>query len=431
MGGPRGGPAAAPWKSLITASHTKNLTLPEAASPMSVASPKTTPTRNPLHAANSAPAIAMKPAALLNRLRLALLALLPGVMVSAAYAESPPVFLIRAGDLLGLINASGKIIAPPEFEELKPGDPLILVRKSARVTYLDYQGNMVIAPQDALTLPFAEGLAPMPLRDAQGKMRYGYVDAQRKTVIAPAFAHAEGFIDGLAIAGLEDAWGALKYGVIDRAGKWVVPAVYDKVLPHSGGVVRVENKGKPARLFSREGRDITPPGVDFIGIQAEGMVRIWSGRKQGYLTTGGQVAVAPRFDQASDFKEGMARVWVEGKYGFVDKTGKLTVPAKFDTAEEFSDGLALVKLGEQQMYVDQRGETVLKVEAERAYPFSEGLAVVKRGGRYGFIDKTGRDVIEARYNFARPFAKGLAFVTLGKMSGYIRPDGSFAWKSEP
>ena len=159
--------------------------------------------------------------------------------VAGARADSPPpVYFIRAGDLLGLIDASGKVIVPSEFEELKPGDPLILARKAYRVAYLDYQGNMAIPPQDTLNQPFREGLTPALLKDAQGKLKYGYVDAQRKTVIEPAFAHAEGFVDGLAIAGLEDAWGALKYGVIDRAGRWVVPAAYDKALPHSGGVVR-------------------------------------------------------------------------------------------------------------------------------------------------------------------------------------------------
>lgn len=350
---------------------------------------------------------------------------------AAAQAEPPALLYIRSGDLLGLIDTSGKVVVPAEFEELKIGDPLILARKGYRTAYLDYRGQMVIPPQEAMTQPFREGVVPTLLKDVEGKPRYGYVDAQRRTVINPAYAHAESFVDGLAIAGLEDAWGMLKLGVIDRTGRWVVPAVHDKALPHSGGVVRVEDKGKPHRLFSRDGRDITPPGVDFIGIQSDGLVRIWAGRKQGFMTTAGDVMVAPRFEQAGDFKDGMARVWIDGKYGFIDKSGKLAVPAKYDTAEEFSDGLALVKLDGQAQYIDKRGETVLKLEAERAYPFSEGLAVVKRAGKYGYIDKTGRTVIETRYNFARPFEKGLGYVTLGRVSGYIRSDGAMVWKSEP
>ena len=87
----------------------------------------------------------------------------------AAVAKLPPVFSIRDGDLLGLINVDGHVIVPPEYEELRTGDPLILVRKSARVAYVDYEGHMVIAPQSDLTRPFAEGLTPAVMRDGQGK----------------------------------------------------------------------------------------------------------------------------------------------------------------------------------------------------------------------------------------------------------------------
>ena len=75
----------------------------------------------------------------------------------AAVAKLPPVFSIRDGDLLGLINVDGHVIVPPEYEELRTGDPLILVRKSARVAYVDYEGHMVIAPQFSVAVPESTG----------------------------------------------------------------------------------------------------------------------------------------------------------------------------------------------------------------------------------------------------------------------------------
>jgi hypothetical protein len=44
-----------------------------------------------------------------------------------------PVFAIRDGDLHGLIDRNGRVIVPPEYEELKTGNPLIMVRKASRV----------------------------------------------------------------------------------------------------------------------------------------------------------------------------------------------------------------------------------------------------------------------------------------------------------
>ncbi|HSV47546.1 MAG TPA: WG repeat-containing protein [Ramlibacter sp.] len=362
-----------------------------------------------------------------------LLACMAGWFGAAAPAQAqplPPVFAIRQGELHGLIDREGRVIVPAEFEELKAGEPLILVRKAARTAFLDYSGQMVIQPQSELTQPFAQGLAPAALRDAQGKTRYGYVDAQRKPVIAAAYAQAEGFVDGLAVVGVEDAWGALRYGAIDRRGQWVLQPVHEKILPHAGGVLRVEGKGRVHRAYGRDGRDITPAGVDFVGVTSEGMVRIWSARKQGFMSAAGELVVAPRYDQAGDFRDGMAKVWVDGKYGFIDRQGRLAVAPRFDTAEDFSDGLALVKEGGLALYVDRQGQTVLRPEADRAYPFAEGLAVVRRGQGYGFIDRAGKTVIEPRFSFARPFKDGLAFVTEGRASGYIRPDGRYAWRAE-
>jgi len=345
----------------------------------------------------------------------------------------PPLFPIRSGDLHGLINLEGQVVLPAEYNELRLGQPFIMLRKGYRTAYADADGKLVIEPQDELSQPFAEGLVPMRGKDAAGKPRWGYADARRQLVIAAAFDEAQPFVEGLAVVGIADAWGSVKYGAIDRHGKLVVPAQHDKLLTPGGGLVRAEIRQGPDRshrVFDARGRDITPAGVDFVGIASDGMVRIWNGRQQGFMSTAGQLVVPPRFAQASDFKEGLARVWVDGKYGYIDKTGTLVIPARYETAEDFSDGLALVKDNGKALFLDRQGKLVLQPEAERVWPFSQGLAVVKVGGKHGYIDKRGRLVIEPQYSFARPFGNGLAFVGQGRMSGYIRPDGRFVWRSE-
>ena len=215
---------------------------------------------------------------------------------------------------------------------------------------------MVIAPQSDLTRPFAEGLTPAVMRDGQGKSRLGYLDSQRRTVIEPGYLHADSFVDGLAIVGSEDAWGAARFGAIDRKGHWVLKPVHEKLLPHSGGVLRSEGKGRVIRAYGRDGRDITPAGIDFVGIESEGLVRIWAGRQQGFMNARGDVVIPPRFSLASEFRDGMSRIHEGGKYGFVDRVGKIAVPTRFDAAEDFSEDLALVKEGESSLFVDKQGK---------------------------------------------------------------------------
>lgn len=355
----------------------------------------------------------------------------------ARAGEDVPLYFIRSGELHGLIDATGRVLLPPEFTEIKLGSPLIMVRKGYKTAYVDRQGKMVIPPQEKLTQPFSEGLTPATGLDAQGKQRWGYADASGALLIRPAFDSAEGFVDGLAVVGLADEWGTTKFGVIDRQGKWVLPATHVKLLTPGGGLVRSELPGRTHRVYDRNGRDLTPEGVDFVGITQEGMVRVWKGREQGFMTVTGELAVSPRFAQASDFRGGLARVWVDGKYGFIDKTGKMVVEPRFDTAEDFSDGLALVKEGGRQLFIDANGKVVLSPEADRVWPFAEGMAVFKSGNKHGYLDKTGKFAIAPAFSFARPFANGLAHVGLPRsesaaaVSGYIRPDGQFVWRDAP
>lgn len=370
---------------------------------------------------------------------------LAGLACSMAAAAPAAVALlpIRDGELHGLIDAQGRVVLPAEFDDIQPGEPLILARKGMRHAYFDAAGQMVVAPQEAWTQRFAEGLVAAPSRESQGGRppRWGYADARQQWVIQPAWQQAEPFVDGLAIVGLEDAWGRMKYGAIDRSGKLVVPAVHDKLLATGGGLVRSESGhgGSPARthrVFDARGQDLTPPGVDFVGLAADGMVRIWAGRRQGYMSTSGRLLVPPQYEQASDFREGRARVWLAGKFGFIDKSGQLLVPARWDAAEDFSDGLALVSEGGRQHFIDPRGQVVLTPPAEhRVGSFSHGRATLRAGRLYGFIDKSGSTVIEPQFSYARSFAHGLAFVSLpstgGGGSAYVDAKGRIVWRSTP
>ena len=75
-------------------------------------------------------------------------------------------------------------------------------------------------------------------------------------------------------------------------------------------------------MIDATGADVTPAGIDFVGIASEGLYRVWSGRKQGYMDGAGRVVITPQFDQAREFSDGLAAVWVAGKYGYVNRQAR-------------------------------------------------------------------------------------------------------------
>ncbi|HEY9602120.1 MAG TPA: family 10 glycosylhydrolase, partial [Allocoleopsis sp.] len=55
------------------------------------------------------------------------------------------------------------------------------------------------------------------------------------------------------------------------------------------------------------------------------------------------VVIQPQFEQADAFSEGLARVKTGDKWGYIDPKGKFAIPAQLDEANSFSEGLALVR----------------------------------------------------------------------------------------
>lgn len=119
-------------------------------------------------------------------------------------------------------------------------------------------------------------------------------------------------------------------------------------------------------LVDKSGRGVTPVGIDFIGIQSEGMIRVWSGRKEGFVDTAGKLVIPPRFDQTAEFSEGLARIYESGtgggRYGYIDKGGRIAIPAQYSFARPFNGPLAAVVNGRESAYVDVDGKVVWRSE---------------------------------------------------------------------
>ena len=216
-----------------------------------------------------------------RNMRCLVLTVLFGFALVAQAADPPLVFPTREGDLHGLIDRDGKVILPIEFSQpLQLSDGLIMATKGSKTAFFDATGKMIIRPQEQTRGPFSDGLAPAFVADAAGKPALGYVDRELKPVIVGDFRDVGPFSEGMAEVAMADEWGVVKRGYIDRTGKLVVPAKHEKTFPFSGGLGRVALDRDQMRLVDKSGRDVTPEGIDFIGVEAEGMIRVWSGPRR-------------------------------------------------------------------------------------------------------------------------------------------------------
>lgn len=118
------------------------------------------------------------------------------------------------------------------------------------------------------------------------------------------------------------------------------------------------------------------------------------------------------------------RLYQDGKFGFLNSEGKTAIAPKYDNASDFSEGLAAVAIRNgAQLYwgfIDVDGKMVIEPKfSERPDDFHDGRAVVKKkNGKYVFIDKTG-NVISPEFIYATRFMGGYAFSSTMDLNSFF------------
>lgn len=239
------------------------------------------------------------------------------VMVLATAAGEPTLFPIPGpGQLVGYIDATGKIIVPPRFEG---------------------------APQ----AEFSEGLAPA----GEPRGRKGYIDHTGQFTIPPSFSDAYPFSEGLAFVHALTPQGVVDgTAYIDRTGRRVIH------FPYRSGEPDIRYARRFSEGLAAVGRTRDYKDTDGVFKQET---------KWGYVDKAGTVAIPTQFDGAGEFSEGLASVqfgdiWRDKKVecGYVEHAGKVAFRGPYASCDSFQNGLAQVVEGRTLAYVDKTGKTV-------------------------------------------------------------------------
>lgn len=143
-----------------------------------------------------------------------------------------------------------------------------------------------------------------------------------------------------------------------------------------------------------------------------------NGTKWGYIDGGGEFAIQPDYEWASDFqKNGLATVKKGNDYGCINKSGKFVISPKFESINDFSEGRASVVYQGAFQVIDETGKILTRKPYSFISMYREGRAMAagtdQQGNyRYGFLDREGSEAIPLRYETANDFQDGVAVVKL-------------------
>ena len=127
---------------------------------------------------------------------------------------------VRKGELVGLIDHTGKWIIEAKFNKIeKMRDGYVVVKSESFEGLYDKAGKMIFSPEYQKVENISEGLFRVKKAD-----KWGYLDASGKMVIDFQFEGAEDFNNGYAQVKKGTTW-----GMIDKAGNLVIEPVNKRV----------------------------------------------------------------------------------------------------------------------------------------------------------------------------------------------------------
>ncbi len=208
-----------------------------------------------------------------------------------------------------LLNKQGKVIASLKgYDSVgwNVSDGVMAVMKNDKVGYINTQGKLVVPtvydnlidPDDKYDETWSNDASEGRIVVAKNG-KYGIIDTSNKVVMP--FTSKYSFIDGVkgGMALVQSQSG--KYGFVDKNGKEVIAPKYAGTNGHFGG---------------------------YYGFQ-EGLAGMFDGKKWGYITKTGKVAVPFIYDEIRPFSEGVAGVLKNGKWGFINGANKTVIPFQY------------------------------------------------------------------------------------------------------
>ncbi len=220
--------------------------------------------------------------------------------------NSPVARVVESRDgLCGAINAEGRWVVQPVYSGCNVyGDSnCIVVEKDESEGLLDMDGNVILPCSLDKIYSFTDGMAC-----AQKDGKSGVISKDGNWIIQPEFEDVEIPYEGLAAAKKDAKW-----GFVNLHGEWVIAPEWKYIDSYPkgfvGGVIIVKDDSDKLVLINKRGEALTKPSstVQLYAV-ADGMRRVKVGRKYGYLTDAGEIAIKPTYDEANDFENGWAMV---------------------------------------------------------------------------------------------------------------------------
>lgn len=316
------------------------------------------------------------------------------IIIEPVYDEAEPfeygVGVVRRADKYGLIDESGKIIIPTEFDSL-----------------FTYKDNWVKATKnkiDYLYTIHGEQLLQLPAVKSWYTPEHGIIRAKKDTgwgaldmagdTVIPFEYPSLGPVEHGRLSFYQNK----KWGWLDVHGNVIIPAMYSEVGIWSDKYwwSRDENG---YTLYDYDNIKFIDEGwtkilEPFNGIAAAKAANGWKYIDANFKTI---LQLAPVYEWVEHFHDGMAAVKRNGSWGFIDSNANEIITPAYQRVGVFRENICPVEVDDHWGYINKQGEMIIAPQFIAAGSFKNGKAWVRGNWQEWYIDAQGNDASERKY----------------------------------
>lgn len=381
----------------------------------------------------------------------------------------------------GVIDKTGKFIIAPRFTramQMDISDGFLKVNAGDRIITFDFNGHEIDLKKEYPGYDQYQRLSETYIAVARGSS-WGIIDNTGKELIPPQFPAAApgisikppvlinnsgifGFIQNTTVQvdkngefNADDIYRtdeAFSGGIVNKEGQVLLPFEFTVKMGRfndrwfnlnfrngraplqslkDGKIYYVDQNGKILLVIERSrivDQSSNGPLYDFHNF-SEGMCRIESKGKWGFIDETGKIIVDPKYDFVFDYVNGYSKVRAKNqKFGSIDKNGKVIVPPIYDDVSNVKNDMIVVCNKGKYAVLNTSGKTILPMiyTAPPDYDPATGLFIVRKDSKYGFVNKYNKIVVPIKYDSVKQFTSQMARVKVGSLYGYINLSGKVA-----
>ncbi len=310
--------------------------------------------------------------------------------------------IIEKDQKKGLANKYGKVIIPPEYEDLgwtngntqlledvigfRDGDLWgILNTKNEKITepvYISlarFTGNWIVASRK---LPYNSNIV------------FGVINAKGKAAVAFDYHNMRVHNDRI-ITTKRDGDRFL-YGLIDEKAKTLIDEQFDLITPVSDQLFQVWKNGRVA-VFNGRGTDLTGFNLDSTQQRGGEFLITWQNGKCGLIVRNGERIIEPTYKELK-IEEGKVKARNFTLWSAFDHSNHLKTSYHYDVISPRGKGAYAVATGAAHALIDARDSLLSPYSSMEILDHSGDWISVKKAGKHGVLFMNGKIFLEPVYD---------------------------------